>query len=286
MIRSLLCILCVFCTVVSAENFQYNDAHLHITNFRQQGIDLKTALKLMNDEHIYRAAVFGIPLQRYWRKQQARFYYYSAVDANTARAFLALPYKDQARFDPMIVGFNPVSNYAVAHIKRMLTLYPGVFSGIGEFSVQKEIIFNRLDGPKPTFNEAGLNHLLSFASQVGMVAIIHADIDSIAGAKDQSSEAIYFNNIKSMFMRHPNLTIIWAHSGLGQYIIAKPNHTALLFELLDVCPNVYIDLSWDAVAKQITKNKASLKAWAHVIKQFPDRFLVCYRCGSTNFVFL
>ena len=41
---------------------------------------------------------------------------------------------EQARFDPMITGFNPADMYAADHIKRVLLTFPGVFSGIGEFT--------------------------------------------------------------------------------------------------------------------------------------------------------
>ncbi len=38
----------------------------------------------------------------------------------------------QARFDPMITGFNPTDMYAADHVRRVLHTFPGVFSGIGK----------------------------------------------------------------------------------------------------------------------------------------------------------
>ena len=40
----------------------------------------------------------------------------------------------------MITGFNPTDMYAVDHIRRVLTTFPGVFSGIGEFTIHKEFV--------------------------------------------------------------------------------------------------------------------------------------------------
>ena len=34
----------------------------------------------------------------------------------------------------MITGFNPADMYGVDHIRRVLKTFPGVFTGIGEFT--------------------------------------------------------------------------------------------------------------------------------------------------------
>ena len=63
-----------------------------------------------------------------------------------AHEYLSLPPKDRARLDPMITGFNPTDMYAVDHIRRVLEMYPGVFSGIGEFSIHKEFVSGKVAG--------------------------------------------------------------------------------------------------------------------------------------------
>ena len=40
----------------------------------------------------------------------------------------------------MITGFNPADMYGVDHIRRVLKTFPGVFTGIGEFSIHKEFV--------------------------------------------------------------------------------------------------------------------------------------------------
>ena len=40
----------------------------------------------------------------------------------------------------MITGFNPADMYAADHIRRVLTTFPGVFTGIGEFRIHKEFV--------------------------------------------------------------------------------------------------------------------------------------------------
>ena len=100
-----------------------------------------------------RVALFGIPLQQTWSygntgdfaptyylQTDAPLYYYSFTDAFIAMAYRSLTKQEQARFDPMITGFNPADMYAADHIKRVLQTFPGVFIGIGEFTIHKEFV--------------------------------------------------------------------------------------------------------------------------------------------------
>jgi hypothetical protein len=41
------------------------------------------------------------------------YYYYSFTDAYTAMAYKSLTPEEQARFEPMITGFNPADMYGV-----------------------------------------------------------------------------------------------------------------------------------------------------------------------------
>ena len=54
----------------------------------------------------------------------------------------------------MITGFNPADMYAADHIRRVLETFPGVFTGIGEFTIHKEFVSAKIAGgpgePRPT----------------------------------------------------------------------------------------------------------------------------------------
>src|ERR1017187_3879960 len=135
-----------------SDAYDFNDSHFHLTNYIQEGLSLPEYLKIMGNR-TGRAAVFGIPLQQKWDYfesgprapdyyllSDADLYSYSFIDAMIADQVLHLPPEDRKRIDPMITGFNPTDMYAVDHIRRVLLMYPGVFSGIGEFSVHKEFV--------------------------------------------------------------------------------------------------------------------------------------------------
>src|ERR1041385_4379371 len=131
-----------------SDRYEFNDTHFHLTNYIQEGTPIRDFLKIMGTK-VGRVALFGIPLQQQWSygnsgdfaptyylQTDAPLYYYSFTDAYIAMAYLGLTPQERARFDPMITGFNPADMYVADHIRRVLRTFPGVFSGIGEFTIQ------------------------------------------------------------------------------------------------------------------------------------------------------
>ena len=133
-------------------------------------------------------------------------------DARTGRCTK----EEQARFDPMITGFNPADMYAVDHIRRVLQTFPGVFSGIGEFTIHKEFVSSKVAGEAASLTNPALDRILDFAGEVGLVVILHNDID-MPFAKT-GAEPVYLTQMKALLERHPKTTIIWAHMGLGRVV--------------------------------------------------------------------
>ena len=172
-----------------APGYVVNDTHFHLTNYVQEGTDVRAFLKIMGTK-VGRVALFGIPLQQTWSygntgdfaptyylQTDAPLYYYSFTDAFIAMAYRSLPAADQARFDPMITGFNPADMYAADHIKRVLQTFPGVFSGIGEFTIHKEFVSAKVAGETASLTNPALDRILDFAGEVGLVVLLHNDVD-------------------------------------------------------------------------------------------------------------
>jgi predicted TIM-barrel fold metal-dependent hydrolase len=82
------------------------------------------------------------------------------------------------------------------------------------------------------------------------VVILHNDID-IPIAKDEFEPA-YLNQMKAVFKRHPNATIIWAHMGLGRSVAPAKGHLAQVEAILSDASfqNSYVDISWDEVSSE------------------------------------
>jgi hypothetical protein len=266
--------------------YLFNDSHFHLTNYIQEGIDIHDLLKIMGDK-VGRVALFGIPLQQQWSyrvdgdraptyylNSDAPLYYYSFTDASIAMSYKSLTKEEQARFDPMITGFNPTDMYAADHIRRVLKTFPGVFSGIGEFSIHKEFVSAKIaGGGVASLQDPALDRLIDFASEVGLLILIHNDVD-VPFAKP-GAEPAYAKEIKALFQRHPKATFIWAHIGVGR-IIRPIKEQAVIIENVINNPqlsHIYFDISWDEVAKYIVATPESTRNAAALVNRHPDRFL-------------
>jgi predicted TIM-barrel fold metal-dependent hydrolase len=278
-------------------DYLFNDSHFHLTNYVQQGTPIADYLAIMGDK-VGRSTLFGIPLQQTWSyensgdfaptyylQSDAPLYYYSFTDAFIAMAYRSLPPAQQARLDPMITGFNPADMYAADHIRRVLETFPGVFTGIGEFSIHKEFVSSKVAGNTATLTDPALDRILEFAAESGLVVILHCDIDMPFAKQDQ--EPVYLAQMKALLRRHPRTTIIWAHTGLGRIVhppnsqavggavATNPNHRAILAGMLEdpTLTHVYYDISWDEVAKYAISSPEIERATADLFNRYPKRFL-------------
>jgi Amidohydrolase len=265
--------------------YEFNDEHVHLTNYIQEGTDIHEFLKLMGTR-VGRSVLFGIPLQQQWSYRvsgddaptyylstDAPLYYYSFTDSFIAMAYKSLPPEQQARFDPMITGFNPADMYAADHIRRVLRTFPGVFSGIGEFTIHKEFVSSKVAGGVPSLLDPALDRVLSLAEEVGLAVIIHNDVD-VPFAKPDTKPA-YLAQMQAVLKRHPGTTIIWAHMGVGRVVRPIVHHAAMIESMLKdpAFNHVCFDISWDEVAKYVAASPESLKISADLFNHFPDRFL-------------
>ncbi len=279
----------------SSDNYLFNDSHFHLTNYIQKGITAKEFLSIMGNK-VGRSALFGIPLEQQWSYQNsgkfspsyyletdAPLYYYSFTDAYIAMQYKSLSKEQQARFDPMITGFNPSDMYAADHIERVLRTFPGVFTGIGEFSIHKEFVSSKVAGEGASLTNPALDSIFTLAGKVGLISILHNDIDM--PMSKGKFRPVYLNDTKELFKRHPDATIIWAHIGLGRIVHPvesqstdverAPNQIEIVEEMLNdpALSHVYFDISWDEVAKYIVASPKTIEATAKIINKFPDRFL-------------
>jgi hypothetical protein len=278
-----------------SEGPEFDDSHFHLTNYIQQGIDVRTFLQIMGTR-VRRSTLFGIPLQQQWSyansesfaptyylQSDAPLYYYSFTDAYIATVYRSLSAEQRARFDPMITGFNPADMYGVDHIRRVLQTFPGVFSGIGEFTIHKEFVSAKISGETASLANPALDRILDFAAEVGLVVLIHNDIDMPFAT--QGAEPVYLSQMKALLARHPSATIIWAHTGLGRVVhpvsvSAGPaersaNHIDIVESILrdPALRHVNFDISWDEVAKYAVATPDTITRTAALLDRFSDRFL-------------
>ena len=269
--------------------YEFNDSHFHLTNNIQEGPTIRDFLAMMGTK-AGRVAIFGMPLQQQWSYRidgdraptyylhsDAPLYYYSFTDAWIAMSYKSLSREEQARFDPMITGFNPADMYAADHIRRVLQTFPGVFSGIGEVILHKEFVSGKIPGEVVSLEDPAVDRILDFCAETGLVALLHNDIDTPFAQvlMKEGTEPAYLSQLRALFKRHPKTTIIWAHTGLGRVVTPSRKHLAIVDAILrdPDFRHVNVDISWDETAKFIVASPEVTRQWAELIERYPDRFL-------------
>ena len=164
------------------------------------------------------------------------------------------PRREQARFDPMITGFNPTDMYAADHIRRVLRRSPA--SSPASASSRSTRSSSRRRSPATSRASRTPRSTGSSTSpdEVGLVVLIHNDIDTPfpeAGRRRRSTSS----RSTALFRRHPKTTIIWAHVGRRPRRPARSkNHAAHARRASSRIPtlaHVYFDISWTEVAKYL-----------------------------------
>jgi hypothetical protein len=287
-IKTLIGLLIVFSAICNPHlvvAYDFNDSHFHLTNYIQEGTDVRDLVNMMGTT-IGRSTLFGIPLQQQWSYQNsgdfaptyylqtdAPLYYYSFTDAQIAMAYKSLTPEQQKRLDPMITGFNPTDMYAADHIRRVLQIFPGVFSGIGEFTIHKEFVSSKIPGETASLTNPALDRILDFAAEVGLVVVLHCDINMPFPKPDQ--EPYILVQLRDLFKRHPKTSIIWAHLGTGRIVRPLKDQAAIIEKAINnpELNHVNFDISWDEVAKYAVESPESTKRVADMLNRHPDRFL-------------
>jgi hypothetical protein len=274
---------------------QFHDSHFHLTNYIQEGITMQDFLGIMGTR-VGRSTVFGIPLQQMWSygnsgdfaptyylQTDAPLYYYSFTDAVyrhgvplAAEGAAGALRPDDHRLQPGRHVRRRPHQARAAHV-------PGVFSGIGEFSIHKEFVSAKVAGETASLVNPALDRILDFAAEAGLVVILHNDIDMPFAKPD--AEPVYLRQTKDLLKRHPKTTIIWAHTGLGRVVHPaevtahaaerSPRHVETLQAMLadPALAHIYFDISWDEVAKYAVSSPEAIERVAAMINRYPDRFL-------------
>jgi predicted TIM-barrel fold metal-dependent hydrolase len=142
-------------------------------------------------------------------------------------------------------------------------------------------VSGKIAGPVASLTDPALDRILDFAAEVGLVVLIHNDMDRLFAKESDSGEhpgsprPMYLDETKDLFRRHRNATIIWAHTGVGRVVRPIRNHAANLAKILadPQFSHVYFDISWDEVAKYIVATPESTRIIADLLNRYPDRFL-------------
>src|SRR5437016_186204 len=157
-------------TAQESDSCLYNDVHFHIQDFVANGPPLPDVLKMM-DTHVCRSVVMGLPATvahdplidrdfapAYYTQTDAQAIYYNAIqDVLVAHKVLALPAADRARIDPLMSAINLKDARAGEYIKKMVRMYPTVWTGFGEIIFKKQEVSEKIAGGPPSLYSPALD---------------------------------------------------------------------------------------------------------------------------------
>jgi len=288
----------------------YNDAHFHIQDFKAEGPHISDIMKMM-DGHVCRSTLMGLAITlaydplidgsfspTYYTQTDGQALYYNAIqDVLVAHKFLALAQRERERTDPLMSAFNLKDARAGEYIKKMVRLYPGVWSGFGEIHFKKQEFSEKIAGGPPSLYSPSIDTIFNVIGEMGAVAVVHCDHDtpgSLAlrndpGARvflnDAQARPQYLDAFKAFLKRHPDVTFVWAHFlGNGRDVRPYPEHWQYVDEILGdpAFKHVYIDISWGPViAPYFVDTPEHLKMTAELIRKHPGRFLYGSDKGAT-----
>ncbi|MCG8491547.1 MAG: hypothetical protein MI743_08040 [Sneathiellales bacterium] len=214
--------------------------------------------------------------------------------------------------DGMITGFNPTDMRALDHIDSVMAAYPGIFKGVGEFTIHKEFVSSKVAGGAATLTDPALLETLVGVAKRGLITILHNDIgtadsrehfhqsnygnlknllddlkaklvppqDNNAPADGAEDDAVHDNNEAGDIAVDVTTTppVIWAHTGIGRYVNPAASHADQLRSLLEAHPNLYMDISWDYVGYKILNQALETEElagkWLNLFIDHSDRFLL------------
>ena len=260
------------------------DCELHYLDFNQSGDGMEKLFMEMDRVGINSAWLMGIPLQKVWGEHNpirpeayeadaGRVYYYSATDVILAHDILDLPPQKRERIRPFICGFNPTDRNAVKHVRRMLRLYPGLWSGIGEILTRHDMLSHLTYGESARADHPALDPIYELAAKENLPVLLHSNITS-----PREAGFIYLSEVENVLKKHPQTKIIWAHGGTSANIERRQHLIGLdkiIGRLLDKYANLSIMLSWSLTSCYLLDHQSKPDpAWIALISRHPDRFLV------------
>ena len=210
----------------------------------------------------------------------------SQVDHSSASRLRASGLSDaqKSRLDPMITGLHLGGQLSPQSLLEKLKQNKGVFTGIGEVTIHKEIVEDLFAGRSQAnlvTNIQSFKELAEVAGVVGMPVVLHCDVDRLGNnalAGLDGYEPTHLKGLKALF-GSPELKstdLVWAHAGgLGRFVQESGDrHTHELQRMLDENPRLHIDISWSHVANQLRRSPEALQRWGRMINENPNRFLI------------
>jgi len=264
-------------TPLKGSKYPITDAHLHVVNFTQETPGGESLIYYMDQAHIDRAVIFGLPVSKIWGvgereapdyylANDAPCYYYSYTDVTVAEMVKSLPTAQQDRLYPLICGFNPVDRYAVRHVERLFAQYPGIWSGIGEVLLRHDDLTAFTYGETAHANHPALFPIYQFAADYDLPVLLHQNITSVT----KNDHPVYLWELEEAVAEFPRTRFIFAHCGMSRRLNV-PFYYQMVNRLLAQYSNLYVDYSWIIYDVTICPDGKPDPDWLSLTEKYSDR---------------
>ena len=274
-----------------------NDSHFHLTNYVQEGTDIHDFLKIMGDEGGPRRRSSGSRCSRrgrtatpatsrptYYLQTDAPLYYYSFTDAFIAMAYRSLTPEragalrpDDHRLQPRRHVRGRPHQARAADVPRRLLGDRRVHDPQGVRLRRRSRARRRASRTRRSTGSS------TSPARSGLVVILHNDVD-MPFPKPGQEPVPGRCSCATLFKRHPKTTIIWAHCGLGRIVRPVKDQIGIIERALanPELAHVYIDISWDEVAKYLVATPETIAGGGRPDQPLPRPLPVRHRRGRAR----
>jgi hypothetical protein len=253
------------------------DAHLHVVNFTQETPGGEALIHAMDQNHIGRSVIFGLPVSKLWASGErecpdyylandAPCYYYAYTDVIVAEMVKQLPPESQSRLYPMICGFNPVDRFALRHIERVYAQYPDLWCGIGEVLLRHDDLTAFTYGETARANHPALWPVYQFAADHNLPVLLHQNITSVT----KNDHPVYLHELEEAVAEFPRTQFVFAHCGMSRRVNV-PFYYQMVERLLAQYSNLCVDYSWIVFDVVICPDGKPDPDWLALTEKYSDR---------------
>ena len=260
--------------------YEVIDAHLHISDFLQEGEPLEKCLKYMDKANITRSVIFGLPVAKIWASWEkegpsyylgdnSKCYYYSAIDYMLALEYKKLSAHQQARLWPLIGGFNTTDRYAYRHIEKLVGYFPGMWHGLGELLFRHDDLTNLTYGDIPRCNHPGMDGVYKLAGEYKMPVCIHQNITAVG----TSTYPQWLHELDETCQKNPRVTLVWAHAGVSRRVYS-PIYHQIVSRVLGSYANLFVDISWVVYDDFVAPGGIPDEGWVELCEKYSERICI------------
>lgn len=253
------------------------DSHLHLRPFGGKPIEFKKFLNILRDSGII--FVQGEGIGQRLPINSSCTYYLDCPGVSVKPSIKSDMYNAQAILDNDMTDLNINLSMTFPDLDKPETIldgmrllekeYPGMFRWMGEVNLVKQAIFKNGHKPVPIHKIKHWKPFMKELYEKKYPISIHCDIGN------DNEQFKYLPLMLEVLKLYPKNKIVWMHLGLSKQLknVNVKEHTELLEKLLKENPNLYFDISWNVLYKQVFYDPVKRKPYIELINKYPDRFL-------------